>query len=62
MTDDELLAEEANGLAAGLHTNSGRAATKRIAEGFTFVTVAGDLTHLEAAAAAHLAAVDRQRG
>ena len=52
---------EANGLAAGLHTSSGQAATERIAEGFTFVTVAGDLTHLEAAAAAHLAAVDRQR-
>ena len=49
-------------MAAGLHTRSGQEATERIAEGFTFVTVAGDLTHLEAAAAAHLAAVDRQRG
>ena len=52
---------EANGLAAGLHTRSGQEATERIAEGFTFVTVAGDLTHLEAAAAAHLATVDRSR-
>jgi 4-hydroxy-2-oxoheptanedioate aldolase len=52
---------EANGIAAGLHTRSGEEAAKRISEGFTFLTVAGDLVHLEAAAAAHLAAVDRQR-
>ena|SRR5450631_1900126 len=29
-------------------------AQKRIAEGFTFITIASDLTHLETAAAAHL--------
>ena len=52
---------DANGIAAGLHTRSGEEAAKRITEGFTFLTVAGDLVHLEAAAAAHLAAVDRQR-
>jgi 4-hydroxy-2-oxoheptanedioate aldolase len=52
---------EANGIAAGLHTRSGEEAAKRISEGFTFLTVASDITHLEAAAAAHLAAVERQR-
>ena len=52
---------EANGIAAGLHTRSGEEAAKRISEGFTFLTVASDITHLEAAAAAHLAAVDRRR-
>jgi 4-hydroxy-2-oxoheptanedioate aldolase len=45
---------EANGLAAGLHTRSGEEAARRLAEGFTIVTIAGDLTHLEAAAKAHL--------
>ena len=52
---------DANGIAAGLHTRSGEEAAKRIPEGFTLLTVASDLTHLEAAAAAHLATVDRQR-
>jgi 4-hydroxy-2-oxoheptanedioate aldolase len=46
---------EDNGIAAGLHTPSGEDAAKRIVEGFTFVTVAGDINHLEAAARAHLA-------
>ena len=45
---------EANGLAAGLHTRSGEEAARRLAEGFTVVTIAGDLTHLEATAKAHL--------
>jgi 4-hydroxy-2-oxoheptanedioate aldolase len=45
---------EANGLAAGLHTRSGEEAARRLAEGFTVVTVAGDLIHLEASAKAHL--------
>ena len=52
---------EANGLAAGLHTRSGEEAAKRMAEGFTLLTVASDITHLEAAAAAHLAAADGGR-
>jgi 4-hydroxy-2-oxoheptanedioate aldolase len=52
---------EANGLAAGLHTRSGAEAAKRMAEGFTLLTVASDITHLEAAAAAHLAAADEGR-
>jgi 4-hydroxy-2-oxoheptanedioate aldolase len=45
-----------NGIAAGLHTRSGEDAAKRMSEGFTMLTVAGDLNHLEAAAQAHLAA------
>jgi 4-hydroxy-2-oxoheptanedioate aldolase len=52
---------EVNGLAAGLHTRSGEEAAKRASEGFTLLTVASDINHLEAAAAAHLAAVDRMR-
>ena len=51
----------ANGLTAGLHTRTGEEAAKRLSEGFTFLTVASDMTHLEAAAAAHFAAADRQR-
>jgi 4-hydroxy-2-oxoheptanedioate aldolase len=43
------------GLIAAIHTASGEIASQRIAEGFTFVTVASDLTHLEIAAANHLA-------
>jgi 4-hydroxy-2-oxoheptanedioate aldolase len=53
---------EESGIAAGLHTMSGEDAARRIAEGFTFVSVAGDLAHLEAAARAHLSvARGRQR-
>jgi 4-hydroxy-2-oxoheptanedioate aldolase len=46
---------EFNRIAAGLHTRSGEDAAKRISDGFTLVTVSGDLSHLEAAARAHLA-------
>ncbi|MBF8188603.1 aldolase [Nonomuraea sp. K274] len=42
------------GIAAGIHNVSGDQAARRLAEGFTFVTVASDLVHLEQAAAAHL--------
>lgn len=42
------------GVIAAIHTASGEIAAQRIAEGFTFVTVASDLTHLEIAAANHL--------
>ena len=45
---------EDNGIAAGLHTPSGEVAARRLAEGFTCVSVAGDLSHLEAAARGHL--------
>jgi 4-hydroxy-2-oxoheptanedioate aldolase len=52
---------EANGVAAGLHTRSGEEAAQRISEGFTLLTVASDIVHLEAAARAHLVAADRAR-
>ncbi len=48
-------AAEAADVIAAIHTPSGEVAAQRIAEGFTFVTVASDLTHLEIAAAGHLA-------
>lgn len=41
-------------IAAGIFTPSGEVAQQRLAEGFTFVTVASDLTHLEQAARDHL--------
>lgn len=47
------------GIAAGIFTPSGEAAAQRLAEGFTFVTVALDLTHLEQAARDHLAVARR---
>jgi 4-hydroxy-2-oxoheptanedioate aldolase len=47
---------EDNGIAAGLHTRSGEEAAKWISEGFTLVTVSGDINHLEAVALAHLVA------
>ena len=40
---------------AAIHTASGDIAKERIAQGFTFITIASDLTHLEAAARQHLA-------
>lgn len=46
---------EAAGIAAGMHTASGEIAATRLAAGFTFVTVASDLAHLEEAATEHLA-------
>jgi 4-hydroxy-2-oxoheptanedioate aldolase len=46
--------EEA-GIAAGIHTPSGEVAAQRLAAGFTLVSIASDLTHLELAAKAHLA-------
>lgn len=44
------------GIAAGVHCPDGATAARRLARGFTFATVSSDLTHLEQAAAAHLAA------
>jgi len=49
-------AAAAAGIAAGIHTMDGASAAKRLAEGYTFASVSSDLTHLEDAAAAHLAA------
>ncbi|WP_159610880.1 HpcH/HpaI aldolase/citrate lyase family protein [Glutamicibacter sp. JC586] len=42
------------GIAAGIHNANGELANQRLGEGYTFATVASDLTHLEATAAAHL--------
>jgi len=42
------------GIAAGIHNANGDLAQQRLGEGYTFATVASDLTHLEATAAAHL--------
>ncbi|MCF1592954.1 HpcH/HpaI aldolase family protein [Streptomyces muensis] len=42
------------GIAAGIHNPDGPSAAKRLAEGFTFATVACDLVHLEQAARHHL--------
>ena len=49
-------AAAAAGVAAGIHTSEGAAAARRLAEGFTFASVASDLTHLKMASAAHLKA------
>jgi 2-keto-3-deoxy-L-rhamnonate aldolase RhmA len=46
-------AQEA-GVAAGIHTQDGQSARRRLSQGYTFATVASDLSHLEASAAAHL--------
>lgn len=45
---------EAHGIIPGIHTPSGTVARRRIGQGFRFVSVASDLTHLEATAQAHL--------
>jgi 4-hydroxy-2-oxoheptanedioate aldolase len=44
----------ASGVAAGIHTPDGETAAGRLAQGYTFATVACDLVHLEKAAARHL--------
>ncbi|GAA1578893.1 MULTISPECIES: HpcH/HpaI aldolase family protein [Kribbella] len=46
----------AAGVAAGIHTPDGATAHRRLSEGYTFATVASDLTHLEAIATTHLEA------
>lgn len=51
---------EAAGIAAGIHTASGAIAAQRLAEGFTFVSISSDLTHLEQAARDHLAVARAQ--
>lgn len=47
----------AAGIRVGIHTPSGAIAAARLAQGYSFVSVASDLTHLEAAAGDHLAVV-----
>jgi 4-hydroxy-2-oxoheptanedioate aldolase len=44
------------GIAAGIHTAAGDVAAHRLGQGYTFATVASDLTHLEQIAKTHLAA------
>jgi len=50
-----LAAAKAAGKIAAVHTPGGDVAKQRIAQGFTFITIASDLTHLEAIARTHLA-------
>lgn len=54
----ELIAKTAAaaGVAAGIHTPDGNTANLRLSQGYTFATVASDLTHLEAIATTHLQA------
>ncbi|ADB30523.1 4-hydroxy-2-oxovalerate aldolase [Kribbella flavida DSM 17836] len=52
----------AAGVAAGIHTNDGATAKRRLAEGYTFATVSSDLDHLQAVAADHLATVGLRAG
>jgi 4-hydroxy-2-oxoheptanedioate aldolase len=47
-------AAQAAGIAAGIHTSDGDVAAERLAQGYTFATVASDLTHLEQVARFHL--------
>lgn len=49
-------AAEAAGIGAGIHTPAGDVAARRLAEGFTFASVASDLVHLENVAGVHLVA------
>ncbi|MGO2111348.1 MAG: HpcH/HpaI aldolase family protein [Pseudoclavibacter sp.] len=48
-------AADAVGKPVGIHTLTGEDAARRLEEGFTFASIAGDLGHLERAAAGHLA-------
>ncbi|MEU6249508.1 aldolase/citrate lyase family protein [Glycomyces sp. NPDC047010] len=49
-------AADAAGIVPAIHTLDGATAKRRLDAGFRMVTIASDLTHLEAAARAHLAA------
>ena len=46
------------GIACGIHCQDGASAAEWLSEGFTFATVSSDITHLQEAAAAHLAAAN----
>jgi 4-hydroxy-2-oxoheptanedioate aldolase len=48
-------AAAAAGVVVGIHCPSGSVAARRFAAGFTWVSIASDLTHLEEAGRAHLA-------
>jgi len=49
-------AAAAVGIAAGIHTPDGATAARRLAEGYTFASIASDVVHLEQAARGHLEA------
>ncbi|WP_431904582.1 HpcH/HpaI aldolase family protein [Amycolatopsis thermoflava] len=49
-------AAKAAGIAAGIHTPDGATAAARLAQGYTFASIASDVVHLENTARAHLAA------
>lgn len=49
-------AAERAGIACGIHCLDGHSAAERLSQGFTFATVSSDITHLQQAAADHLAA------
>lgn len=51
-----LAAARAAGVACGIHCPDGATAARRLAQGFSYASVACDLVHLEQAAAAHLRA------
>lgn len=57
--DRVLAAAQAADKIPAIHTPAGEIARARIGQGFTFVTIASDLTHLEQAARQHL---DQARG
>jgi len=48
-------AAERAGIASGIHCLDGRSAAAQLSAGFTFATISSDITHLQQAAAAHLA-------
>ncbi|SDV03308.1 4-hydroxy-2-oxoheptanedioate aldolase [Microlunatus sagamiharensis] len=56
-----LAAAQASGVVPGIHTPSGDVARQRLEAGFRLVTVASDLTHLEAVARGHLDAARERR-
>ncbi|MCP2167626.1 HpcH/HpaI aldolase family protein [Goodfellowiella coeruleoviolacea] len=49
-------AAAAAGIAAGIHTPDGDTAALRLAQGYTFASIASDVVHLETAARTHLLA------
>lgn len=51
---DIAAAARAAGVAAGFHTDDGVTARRRLDQGYTFATVAADLSHLQIAARSHL--------
>jgi 4-hydroxy-2-oxoheptanedioate aldolase len=49
-------AAKAAGIGCGIHCMDGDSAARWLSQGYTFATVSSDITHLEQAAASHLAA------